>query len=575
MSDSEAHFDRTPDGAATGLRTPAECLAEANAAVAARKPLREALSLICEALVASGSFDRAGVMLYDAERDVLSDAPASDADGPAELGQAASAEMRVGDERLGLLWADNARTGRDFSKADLATLSLWAQVSAGLVHSANLLHEQDRRVRGLQRLTELSAAVAAGTDLDALLGMVRTAIMEVGYLDRVGVYTFNPERNVLEGVWGTTRDGGLEDIRGQTLDPSGDPDTPIYRVLHGELAYVLAADLTSARQLTPEHSMYGVHAHCAVPMRAGTKPVGVIVGDNLLTDRPITDDDIAFLLPHCELAAVAVVTARLHADLTAARDGLEVEVRRRISEAEALNAEMEAIVRTISHDLRSPVRAVEGFTYSLMETVGSSLPPDARRDMERVRTAIDRMGRLIEALLAIGRLGRRKPHTSLVQPNRLALQVLADIRAEHRHGAEVNVLPMPGMHADVEMMRLLYRELIDNALKATRDVTLAMIEIGHADGAYYVRDNGVGFEQEYAHTLFDLFRRYDHEADTTGAGLTIARRIVSIHGGSIWAEGRTGEGATFYFTVGTPSPTPAPTSHTVVTHGPAGQEDRT
>jgi signal transduction histidine kinase len=125
---------------------------------------------------------------------------------------------------------------------------------------------------------------------------------------------------------------------------------------------------------------------------------------------------------------------------------------------------------------------------------------------------------------------------------------------------------MPTIEADKELIRLLYQELVDNALHATRDVMLAQVEIGFADGAFYVKDNGAGFEQVYAHTLFDLFRRYDHGDEAVGAGLAVARRIVGMHKGTIWAEGESGRGATFRFTIGLPGVRAAGTAHTVVSH---------
>jgi len=601
--------DRSREGGASGAAW-AESVARIHAAVAGQSPLNDTFVAIRDVVLRAGPFDRAGVVLYDARRREFRDplaegeeagarpahvsgcaggllaslmdgreaavvcpphdgaCPLFDEPGVRRSSPRAIAAVRQGEGLIGLLWAECGSSDVGPQEADVAELCAWATVAAGAIRAARLLAERDRRLAIAQKLTRLGAAVAAETDLDDVCRMVRDAVSEAGILDRSAIYLYDPEARVLVGTWGTSRSGEAHGIQSSVLRPDDFPDAPVYRVLFGEVPYVLTEDLTKTLNLSETSPMYGVHAHCAVPLRAGSQVLGVLVGDNLITDRPITDDDIGVLLPFAEQAATAALNARLHAELTRVRDGLRDEVSERTADLEAINAEMAAFVDTLSHDLRSPVRAAEGFTHAVLEEHGSALPPAARRDLERVRDATEKMGKRIEALLAIGRLGRRTPMVSRVPPAEVASQVVADLRSEHRHGAEVVVLPMPSIEADKELIRLLYQELVDNALHATRDAMLARIEIGFADGAFYVKDNGVGFEQEYAHTLFDLFRHYDHGDDAVGAGLAVARRIVDIHSGTIWADGEPGKGATFRFTLGQPRVRRVAKAHTVVSHAP-------
>jgi light-regulated signal transduction histidine kinase (bacteriophytochrome) len=199
---------------------------------------------------------------------------------------------------------------------------------------------------------------------------------------------------------------------------------------------------------------------------------------------------------------------------------------------------------------------MSGFSHILLQDCAPQLSDDAQRYLTIVRDGAIQMGRLIDDLLAFSRLGRRPLEKQRVAPGRLVRQILQELRPTYEERQiEISVGELPECHADPNLLRQVYANLISNAIKFTRDRDAAQIEIGclQDDGVpvYYCRDNGVGFDIQYADKLFGVFQRL-HRADEyegTGVGLAIVQRIVHRHGGQVWAEAALGEGATLYFTL--------------------------
>jgi PAS domain S-box-containing protein len=257
---------------------------------------------------------------------------------------------------------------------------------------------------------------------------------------------------------------------------------------------------------------------------------------------------------------VSDVTARRAAEDEVTRLNAELEhrVAERTAELQAAVKELEAFSYSVSHDLRAPLRALDGFSQALIEDHGATLPADGRRYLGIIRETAQKMGRLIDDLLDFARLGRqpltRRPvdHEKLV---RHAWEGLAAQRAGRAVELRVDALP-PG-DGDPALLRQVWINLLANAIKYSRRRDLAVVEVGAQaaeDGGveYYVRDNGAGFDMRYAHKLFGVFERL-HRADEfegTGVGLAIVHRIVSRHGGRVRAEAAPDRGATFYFTLG-------------------------
>ena len=241
---------------------------------------------------------------------------------------------------------------------------------------------------------------------------------------------------------------------------------------------------------------------------------------------------------------------RLNADL-------ESRVRRRTAELELANREAEAFAYSVAHDLRGPLRAVEGFSAMIAEESGGDLNEESRDYLRRVRAAVQRMGRLIDDLLRLSRLSHAEMEVTVVDLSEIARELAADLAGrEPQREVEIVIAPDLRAHGDAGLLRVLLGNLLDNAWKFTRETPAARIEVGVSahDGrqAYFVRDNGAGFDQADLGKLFQPFERLHDEArfEGTGIGLASVARIVARHHGAVWAEGREGGGAAFFFTLG-------------------------
>jgi signal transduction histidine kinase len=269
--------------------------------------------------------------------------------------------------------------------------------------------------------------------------------------------------------------------------------------------------------------------------------------------------------PSGEVSRVVVLTedvsARRRAEIEAARlvqesqraaQELESRVEARTSELQAMNEELQAFTYSVSHDLRAPLRIMDGFSLALMEDFAAVLPDEARRYATRVRDSAQEMGTLIERMLELSRLSRRTVERDHVQLNAIVQEALGELGEEiASRDARIEVADLGARRADPLLLRHVFTNLLSNALKFTRHTPGAVIVVGVSDGAYFVRDNGAGFPMEYANRLFRPFQRLHstREFEGTGVGLTIVRRVIASHGGRVWAESEEGKGACFYFTL--------------------------
>lgn len=250
------------------------------------------------------------------------------------------------------------------------------------------------------------------------------------------------------------------------------------------------------------------------------------------------------------------VAERKHAEAQAreANEALESRVAQRTAQLEAANKELEEFSYSMSHDMRAPLRAIDGFAKILAEEYGAKLDDEGRRLLRVVRDNAQRMGRLIDDILRFLRLGRRRMEPCAVDMAALARDVFDELRAAAPgRSLKLEIGALPPAWGDREMLKQVLLDLLANAIKFSPLDRPAVIEVGTADDgteiAYFVKDAGVGFDMRYADKLFKVFERV-HSAgqyEGTGIGLAIVKRIVERHGGRVWAEGRVGEGATFHF----------------------------
>lgn len=221
---------------------------------------------------------------------------------------------------------------------------------------------------------------------------------------------------------------------------------------------------------------------------------------------------------------------------------------------EAANKELEAFSYSVSHDLRAPLRAVNGFAGIVLEDFGSQLPDDCKRYLERIRNGGQRMGELIDDLLKFARLSRQPLSRQMVDTGKLVRDSLEDLKPL-QDGREIvfRIGELPPCHGDPALLKQGWVNLLSNAIKYSRGRKPAIVEVGctrvNGRNVYFVRDNGTGFDMQYVHKLFGVFQRL-HRADEfegTGVGLAIVQRVIHRHGGQVWAESKENEGATFHF----------------------------
>ncbi len=289
-----------------------------------------------------------------------------------------------------------------------------------------------------------------------------------------------------------------------------------------------------------------IHCFLGTPLERDGEVVGMVA----VANKPggYSDADAATL---SRLAAIMMLT-RQHRDALAQARAMSAELK-------ATNAELESFAYSVSHDLRAPLRAIDGFSKMLVEDFGDSLGPEGKRQIDVICTSTQNMAELIDGLLAYSRLGRQEVSTAQLNMDRLAREVLAVVRAG-AEGPEVtaDVGDLPPAYGDRVLMREVWTNLFGNAVKysATREAPQITVR-GAREGSelvYSVADNGVGFDMRFADKLFGVFQRLHGAAEFEGTGIGLAnvRRIVHRHRGRVWAEGTVGEGATFYFALPAP-----------------------
>ncbi len=311
-----------------------------------------------------------------------------------------------------------------------------------------------------------------------------------------------------------------------------------------------------------------IESYIGIPLfdQAG-KPLGLVavLNSNAMEDSP-------WIQPILEIfaARTSAELERLHAlaELERHRDALEEMVRERTAEVRAqamiiegeraalayANQELESFAYSVSHDLRAPLRAINGFSQALEEDYGATLEEEAQNYLYRIRTASRRMGQLIDDLLMLSRVSRQQLHRQQVALSRIAEEIMAELQeASPARQAEVIIEADLYARGDGQLLRVVLENLLGNAWKYTSKAPLTRIEFGALrqgnEEVYYVRDNGAGFDMRYADKLFVAFQRLHHlnEYEGSGIGLTTVARIIHRHGGRIWGEGESGKGAVFYF----------------------------
>ncbi|HEV7943498.1 MAG TPA: response regulator [Solirubrobacteraceae bacterium] len=298
----------------------------------------------------------------------------------------------------------------------------------------------------------------------------------------------------------------------------------------------------------------------ALPLVTAGKLFGVLGFSPARSQRRVSVGQLKALDVLARTAATAFAAAALVSELKTMNEELELRVEQRTHELEIANKDLESFSYSISHDLREPLRAVEGFCEIFRAEFGAGVPEEGRAVLARIAAGASRMTQLVNDLLHFSRFSREPLQRVSVPMRELVQQVLTRLtEALGARPVSVQVGDLPDCCADPRLLEQVWVNLLSNAFKFTAGRDPARVEIGAlhqgTERVYYVRDNGVGFDMRYAAKLFGVFQRLHsvQEFEGTGVGLSIVHRIVTRHGGRVWADSRLGEGTTFYFTLTGPA----------------------
>ncbi len=341
--------------------------------------------------------------------------------------------------------------------------------------------------------------------------------------------------------------------------------------LNGPSTILATQGITADDAQTLQAPVAGAGERTVIPL-GGTPPRSAMIARLHVNDAAIVlvggpftpvfgSDEEAWLQQYAAMVGTGLERVRLVEALAQTNGQLEGKVREvteRTKQLEAANRELDAFSYTISHDLRAPLRAISGFTSILFEEYADAMPVEARGYLKRVKDSGEHMGQLVDDLLAFSRLGRQAMRTQRVNIRAIVDRSLEQLAPalQGRH-VEVVIGELPDAKCDATLLEQVFVNLLSNAFKYSGKNDHARVEVGvlNADATegptYYVRDNGAGFDMEYAGKLFGVFQRMHRSEDFegTGVGLAIVQRIVERHGGRIWAEAKVDAGATFYFTL--------------------------
>lgn len=451
-----------------------------------------------------------------------------------------------------------------YTQEHLLLLGNAANQIAIAIENARLYDKAQHRAEVMTVLYRLGNAVTSNLQIDGVMSELYESCRTLLPLNAFYIATYDKDTDII------AHPIFIDQGKRMSVGPRAMKDKPGlsgHIVTHKQTVYI--PDVLDKAALAKYQILHiggdPTRSYLGVPLLYKDESIGVI---SVQSDQPdaYTPEHVSLLETISTQAAIALVNARLYEDLQkelSERQQAEEEVR-------ALNAELEKRVQqrteelqsftyTVSHDLRAPLRSINGYSRIFLEDYSANIPPEGRKLLERIGNSAHLMGTLIDDLLTFSRLSRASLNKTNIDLGSLAGDIL-HLLTEHQDPGRIRFVVgrLPTAHADFNLMRQALTNLLANALKFSRHRPNPEIEVGsrtqNGETVYFIKDNGAGFNMEHAAKLFGVFQRLHRqdEFEGTGVGLAIVQRIIQYHGGRIWAEAEPDKGATFYFTLETP-----------------------
>lgn len=454
--------------------------------------------------------------------------------------------------------------------------SLWKELSTrkqAEQRLSQLNSELQERAAQLATINEIAYEIAALTDLRSALQRTLDKLKSSVQLDAFYVALYDSESELVtfpimydvDQFWDEppnqlTRPG----ITAQVLD-TGQP-----LLLNRTSEQIRELEAAASHQAVMLGNKNQVSASIVVvPLILGRRAIGFISMQSYSLNA-YTPRHVELLMGVAYQVAVAVDNATLYDslqnELTTRRlaeqqlaqlnTELEQRVIQRTAQLEATNRELEAFAYSVSHDLRAPLRSIDGFSQALLEDYNAVLDPVGQGYLTRIRSAAQRMGNMIDSMLTLSRITRAQLNLQSVNLSSVVAEIIVTLKEEQPDRAvNIHIAPEVYGKCDARLMQIALRNLLENAWKYSSKEAVAEISFGYrqmgGETVFFISDNGVGFDMSQSGKLFTAFQRLhtDQEFQGNGIGLATVQRVINRHGGKIWSESRTGEGATFYFTL--------------------------
>ena len=463
--------------------------------------------------------------------------------------------LKTGSQIIGILNMESERLN-GFTESTRRVMISFSERAALALENARLIEAIQQNTYNALLLNDIIGAALNVTEVGALTQVLAEHIGELFGADGAYLTRWDDEKKL---TYPGAASGSLRDLYlAAALNPG--EKTMTSSVLKARRPLV-AEDVSDSPHISPEvGARFPTVSLMGLPLIANDEQLGAVL-ISFHKRYEFTPEEIDLASQAASHAALALANAELFAQVQAYAQDLELRVQKRTEELETANKELEAFSYSVSHDLRAPLRSIDGFSQALLEDYGDVLDDSGQNYLSRVRSASQQMGQMIDDLLRLSRVTRAELQFQPVPLTQLAHQILEELQSEDPE-RQITIDLEPHMHVtgDQRLLRIAISNLLSNAWKFTSKVEQPHIQfhsqIVDDQRVYIIRDNGAGFDMAYADKLFGPFQRLHAQQEFPGLGIGLAtvQRIVQRHGGTIWAESEPDEGAAFCFTIAAGEP---------------------